>query len=436
MVVQIRRKGVAIVFIPAAVIFFYLLFKAGLKTQRYGDLQNSEPKPSPDPPPQRHHPLYKPDVGPSIPIVDNFPLAAAAKNPEDLPPIPSWNKSPYPHVPESTMLFIGFTRNWRLLQQTVVSYITAGWPPEDIYVVENTGTVDSNKRGLLSLQNPFYLDYQRLTKVFKVNVLSTPTLLSFSQLQNFFLFTAIERGLGYYFWSHMDVVAVSPEDYGPEYKSLYLRSVDILRQTLDPGYAHHDKWGDGRWALRHFAYDHLDLVNATAFAEVGGWDTMIPYYMTDCDMYERLFMAGMLQEKADAGFIFDVADSVEDLMVFYRRKSNTTSPTSRLMKRNPRLLVEDERGSPGWEKLHKELDDLVVKKHAPNDKGRNHWQSRQSGGKGEPFYRDPLGFEQSVQMTIEFGRKVFAEKWGHRDCNIVESGLGPEDAWRVNHDWD
>lgn len=89
--------------------------------------------PSPPPVPTKHTFKYKPQ--PTIlpdPIIDNFPLAAAAQSAKELPPIPSWNRPPAKHVRENTPLFIGFTRNWRLLQQVVVSYITAGWPPEDV----------------------------------------------------------------------------------------------------------------------------------------------------------------------------------------------------------------------------------------------------------------------------------------------------------------
>ncbi|KAL2059458.1 hypothetical protein ABVK25_000751 [Lepraria finkii] len=97
---------------------------------------------------------------------------------------------PLPNVAESMPLFIGFTRNWRLLQQTVVSYITAGWPPEDIYVIGNTGVMNSNRDGLLTLQNPFCFDHHRLTKILGINVISTPTLFIFAKLQNFYIYTA------------------------------------------------------------------------------------------------------------------------------------------------------------------------------------------------------------------------------------------------------
>lgn len=148
------------------------------------------------------HPKYKPEPSMKFPpIVDNFPLAAAAHSAADLPPIPSWNKPPDTHVEEITPLLIGFTRNWALLQQVVVSYVTAGWPVEDIYVVENTGVMDSNAKGKLSLQNPFFMNHTRLD-LFGVNIIRTPALLTFAQLQNFYLHTAIEKNWPAYFWSH------------------------------------------------------------------------------------------------------------------------------------------------------------------------------------------------------------------------------------------
>ena len=237
--------------------------------------------------------------------------------------MPSWNKPPEPHVPESTRLYIGFTRYWPLLQQVVVSYITAGWPPEDIYVVENTGTFDANKNGLLTSQNPFYLDYHRLTDIFGVNVITMPSLQSFAQLQNFYLSESVNNNLTHYFWAHMDTVAVSHEDAKP-YKSLYSIAVDTIRESFAPGFRKDENTGkEGRWGLRFFAYDWLALVNVASYIEVGGWDTMISYYGTDCDMHERLAMAGLVNPIADAGLVFDVGKSLPDLEVLYRRKKKT-----------------------------------------------------------------------------------------------------------------
>lgn len=391
-----------------------------------------ESKPAESSPPPK--PIYKPTSDLLPPIVDNFPLAASAKSPTDLPPTPQWNAPPEPHVEESTPLFIGFTRNWRLLQQVVVSYITAGWPPSDIYVVENTGTMYSNRDKLLTLQNPFYLDYHRLTSILGINVISTPTLLTFAQLQNFYIHTALDKGWDHYFWGHMDVVVVSDEDYEPEpYKSLYGRAVDAMRETMQPGY--------GLLATRWFAYDRLALVRTQAFVDVGGWDTMIPFYMGDCDMHERLWMKDFKIHDADAGKVWDVGTSLDDLIILYergmksskKRKRENPPPSPDTSPYQPWSIPP--RKSPKYQDLLHTLDEMQNLKNGDASK-RNTWQARQQGGQGEPFYRDAQGFETAVRMTMDFGRTVFEEKWGRGPCNLREVGLVEQDAWRVVPDWE
>ena len=55
----------------------------------------------------------------------------------------------------------------------------------------------------------------------------------------------------------MDTVVLSDEEWNAEsYKSLYMRAVDTLRETLDPA------WGP--LATRWFAYDRLALVRTQA----------------------------------------------------------------------------------------------------------------------------------------------------------------------------
>jgi hypothetical protein len=349
-------------------------------------------------------------------------------------------------VPEKTPIFIGFTRNWLLLQQAVVSYITAGWPPEDIYVIENTGTMNSNRLGKLSLQNPFYLNHDRLTKVFGVNVISTPTYLTFSQLQNFYLHLAIENEWDHYFWAHMDVIALSQEDYveptTSKFSSLYARSVSTLRETVNE----HGK--RGRWAIRFFAYDRMALVNRHAYEEVGGWDTQIPYYGSDCDMHERLAMAGFKTWDARCGLVYDVGAPLKDVAVLFRRVSTASKDEAAVpvagkdeMRRSDASEIhstwtkEDTLASPSFRNLTTTLHRMQEAKNH-DARGRNTWQSRQSGGQGEPYYKDPEGFEKAVLMAIEFGREVMAEKWGHRGCDLRRSGLGKGDEWRVGHDWE
>ncbi|KAJ4307245.1 Deoxycytidine kinase 1 [Collariella sp. IMI 366227] len=134
---------------------------------------------------------YKSPPESSPPIRDPFPLLSQNPPPKkSLLRPPEINRPPRHHYPEQTPLFVGFTRNWPLLLQCVVSYIAAGWPAEDIYVVENTGVMLANKERKLSLQNPFYLNHTQLG-LLGVNVITTPTLLTFSQLQNFYLWYAL-----------------------------------------------------------------------------------------------------------------------------------------------------------------------------------------------------------------------------------------------------
>lgn len=447
----------------------------------------SHPAPPDEKPALKQHPVYKPPKPElPLPLLEHFPLAATAKLPADLPPVPSWNKPPEPHVPEKTRLYIGFTRYWPLLQQVVVSYITAGWPPSDIYVVENTGTFDANKNGRLTSSNPFYMDYHRLTDILGVNVMTTPALQSFAQLQNLYLSEAINNNLSYYFWAHMDTVAQSHEDAVP-YKSLYQIAVDVIRESVAPGYRVDEQTGkEGRWAIRFFSYDWLALVNTAAYVEVGGWDSMISYYGTDCDMHSRLAMNGLTTPIADAGQVFDVGKSLPDLEVLYRRKkkagvvgrreekitgstfddekqvidmvtggkvstvdesaNSTSSPPEPASAAAPATLAasgankkyfeeteEDTLGSETWKELQVTLEAMAEEKR--KDPYRNSWQLKQKGGQGEPFYYDAEGWEKALQMTIETGTKVYEEKWGHRGCDIGKIGLKEGDQWRVEHDW-
>lgn len=357
-----------------------------------------------------------PDAKPAVEI---FPAAVEGR----IPQILAVNQPPKSHHP--TPLFIGFTRNWPILQQSVVSYIAAGWPPVDIYVVDNTGTMDSNELGLLSLQNPFFIDYPRL-RALGVNIITAPTLLSFAQLQNFFLYTAIRKKWRHYYWSHMDSAVLSDEGKQP-YRSLYQRIIENWNSINEAE----------KWAIKFFAYDRLALVNVAAYKDVGGWDTHIPFYSTDCDFHARLHMKNYTTTDENVGHIFDVGGTVPDLSVFY-----PGSPSEPL-------------NSERFRSLHKLLDDIQRSK-SDAKYGRNLWQAEQRGGKGEPFYQNPVvgisvlcntnlwklifsentqGFEKGIRHWIKTGRAVFAEKWGHRDCDIWEIGKEIDKAWEYKKDW-
>ncbi|MCJ1391084.1 hypothetical protein MMC18_003946 [Xylographa bjoerkii] len=380
-------------------------------------------------------PHYKPTPSARPPIKDNFPLAADALP----PPIPSWNTLPANNKVTPTPLLIAFTRNWPLLQQTVVSYLTAGWPASQIYVIDNSGTQNSNKRNLLTLQNPFYLNHHRLTAVYNVKVLETPALLTFAQLQNYFLHLAIEHDWPYYFWGHMDAVALSDETYiDPEtgaYKSLYARVLDTLAETLAPAYS-----AEQKWALRFFAYDHLALVNREAYLSVGGWDPFISYYVSDCDMHERLAMANYRTDDARVGIIYDLSTSLEDLILLYRRSDVRENPQDEdLSKRGlfssttPEMYPPGALGDDGFHALKRTLDDMDRWKNDNkiNPAGRNTWQATQQGGQGEPFYYDVEGFSQAIEMANQNGQRVFEQKWDGGGCALRGRGLKATDAWRV-----
>ncbi|KAK8040045.1 hypothetical protein PG993_008456 [Apiospora rasikravindrae] len=321
----------------------------GWKSAKGQDELPLRPPPPPPPPSPEKSPLkYKPaPTYTAPPVKDPFPLLSTTSTP---PPIPAYNVPPkdawkaYDGVTVAPPLLIGFTRNWPMLLQTVVSYLTAGWPADQLYVVENTGTQQANARAQLSLQNPRFLNHTQLRKVLGVRVVQTPVLLSFAQLQNFFLALSYDHGWPYYFWSHMDVVALSHEAGVPGltaaagekgYKSLYTLCLETLQQTLrgssrnatnGASTATPDKVNSPppepapspRWAARFFAYDHLTLQNPRALEAIGGWDAFIPYYMTDCDAYSRFAMAGWSVADADAGIITDTASVFDDLRALYR----------------------------------------------------------------------------------------------------------------------
>ncbi|KAI1857965.1 hypothetical protein JX265_010995 [Neoarthrinium moseri] len=454
--------------ILTAALLLYCIFQPAfsasdnLRAKGPGDDQSNVPKGVPEAPDlqaagvpgqvpmeeaPRREKVYKPAPETYAPIEDPFPWLTANNK---LPPILPNNLPPVPHVPEHTPLLIGFTRNWPMLLQCVASYIAAGWPADDIYVVENTGTFRSNKDGKLGLQNPFFLNHSQL-KTLGVHVLTTPTLLSFAQLQNYYLHTAVQRGWETFFWSHQDVLVFSDEevkkkdrdhDYQEDpYATLYERAVGLMRYLNEPDMP--------EWATHFFAYDHLTLVNRDAYLEVGAWDTHIPFYATDCDIYLRLHWAGYWQPQSEAGLIFDVSAPLDDVGALFRLPGSHATfqgdPVFADPGRPGREVEQDqEREIHAWADKEGETyqhliavaERMFEAKWVDEGIYRNTWQTKQSGGAGEPFYRDPAGFEAGIKTMIDAGRRVFADKWGHRGCNLIEMGIGVDDAWRLERDWD
>jgi len=266
----------------------------------------------------------------------------------------------------------------------------------------------------------------------------TPTLLTFSQLQNFYLWTALARSLPYYFWTHEDLVVFTYENDTTPHPSipppsLYDNAVAILRHLTDS--ANPANPAPLKWAHHFFAYDHLTLVNRDAVLSVGGWDTHIPFYASDCDTYVRLMWAGWWQGESDIGLIFDVGSVMEDLGALLRiRGSKAALPGLGDSKKGKG--DGSEKYVESWERLVALAERMEKDKYAAGNGWRNTWQVKQRGGQGEPFYRDADGFEKGVRMWIDTGRAVFAEKWGHRGCDIANVGIKGGDAWRLERDWD
>ncbi|KAI0842772.1 hypothetical protein F5Y06DRAFT_284189 [Hypoxylon sp. FL0890] len=447
-------------------------------------------------------PKYKPTPTYAVhSVTDPFPLLA--KPTTTPPPIPEYNV-PRPGIHREyglsymPPLFIGFTRQWPMLLQCVVSYLTAGWPPESIFVVENTGVQDSNAQGRLGLQNPFYLNYAALRKL-GVNIIQTPVLLSFSQMQNFFLSVAHARSWPYYFYSHQDVLVFSFED-GPDtlkrhgdrdwffydeqdeadimrpaaagqdgYRTIYENCLRELNRTLER---------EERWAFRWFQYDHLTLVNRAALDAVGGWDSLIPYYGSDCDMNARLEMDGWSLRHRRVGIINDVSTVLEDLSALYRDpnvtpkfidpnpvpkaegeytegqkgkpKENQNDPAKEvkdseednaMQKRDGKVngtgVVGVARSVEYFRELVNVGNDMGAYKYRDDKNARNSWQNSQHGGVGEPYYYNAEGFATSFWILAEAGREIFRQKWGHSDCDLVEgTALKLEDQWIVEKDWE
>ncbi|KAB2570606.1 hypothetical protein DBV05_g10723 [Lasiodiplodia theobromae] len=304
-----------------------------------------------------------------------------------------------------------------MLQQAVLSYIAAGWPREDIIIVDNSGTMDANPEGLLSRDNPFFLDYQLFRSHYGVSILQTPTLFSFAQLMNFYLRLSIAQQWPFFFWSHMDVVVLSNEIRAP-YKSLYQEILESL-STDTPSLSDPV---NSTWAVKFFAYDFLTLINVSAWRTIGQWDTFIPYYTTDCDAYSRVVMNGFSKEKVElGGRIYDVASTMHD-------------PEAALFPATDQINSE-QAGSQRYQELVTELDRMErEKRNRPaNEGGRNTWQDDKGAGRGEPWTYDPPAFQHAWLKTSDNGREMYKDKWGTSLCNLEKDDVQLSGMWSIEH---
>jgi hypothetical protein len=295
-----------------------------------------------------------------------------------------------------------------MLEQTVLSYISVGWPREDIIIVDNSGTLDANSHRHLSKENPFFLDYELLRSTYGVSILQTPTLFNFAQLMNFYLRTAIAQDWAFYFWGHQDVAVLGNETAQP-YRSFYqgvidvLEGLDINSLQANPSSSTMSK---ERWAVKWFHYDWLSLNNVEAWRLIGQWDTFIPYYTSDCDAYSRILLNGFTREEVRVGHIFDLSGTITDI-------------TTKFFSSDPSELPN----SPRFKQLYNELDGLMNIKWEQGERARNSWQNKQSGGKGEVWTYDPSGFQTMWWETARCGQALFSTKWGTGECQLERTNI-------------
>lgn len=384
------------------------------------------------------------------------------------PQVASYNiyKATHPRTP----LFIPFTRNNTILRQAVLSYIAGGWPRSDIVIVDNTGTMDANNKRTLPPDNPFFLDYDLFRRRYGVAILQTPTLLNFAQLQNFLLRQAVARNWQFYFWSHMDIAVLSAEDYLP-YKSFYHRVIDALdtsdldqysitppepaisEEELNEGYDWKIPSGPNlpkilrekssklkkrlfkkkrKWAIKFFDFDNLALVNVEAWRQIGSWDVFIPYYNTDCDAYARIVLNGYTKEKVQAGYIFDVADIIQDPEIrFFPGPTESARSKWGLSPSGPEPAGGTLR-SQRFEYLKSELQELMDQKNS-NEEGRNTWQGHKVEGRPrklpEAWTYDTRAFQTSWWAMADYGRAMYIKKWGTLECDLMSENKTLKDSW-------
>ena len=111
-----------------------------------------------------------------------------------------------------------------------------------------------------------------LTVPCRIVIPSVP--LTFAQTQNFMLKISMDRHVPFYLFMHSDAEAV-----GDTVQRLVAMAKAFTIQNR-------------KWGVIFTNYDALAAFNTAAFRKVGGWDTMLSWYLSDCDMYRRLRLAG------------------------------------------------------------------------------------------------------------------------------------------------
>ena len=95
--------------------------------------------------------------------------------------------------------------------------------------------------------------------------------MTFSETQNLMLRTAQFMQAPFYFFMHSDAEAAPGT---------------VLR-LFEMAHLQQEKWG-----AIFTNYDSLAAFNTEAFDAIGGWDDNLPWYLSDCDIYRRMRLAG------------------------------------------------------------------------------------------------------------------------------------------------
>jgi hypothetical protein len=254
-----------------------------------------------------------------------------------------------------TPLFIGFSENEPLLEQAVLSYIACGWPSIDIIIVDSTAALENN-----------IINYDKFRRLYGVNILQTPGQLSFSQLQNFYIYTAKLQGWEYFFWTHMDIVVLNYPYPAP---SLYQNVLSSLKNITAA------KGADRYWAFGWYHYDYLSLVNVLAATIIGQWDIDIPYYHSDCDYYSRSRIYGFQIFDFDVGYMIDVDSILPNMQ---------------------------------WQLLNGSHNSVL---HNLRELGKEKKRNREI----QPFWQE---WGPAREIIVGAGRKVYKKKYGTDSCHL------------------
>lgn len=120
------------------------------------------------------------------------------------------------------------------------------------------------------------------------------------------------------------------------------------------------------------------------------------------------------------------------------KNHSTTSSRPRREPRSPKPEPSENDPDPGLAKFLA-LENVAYAmdryKHT-GERERYVWQMGQRGGQGEPFYYNPQGLQDAIEIMIETGRKIYRAKWGHKDCDLINGAkVGIEDQWMVEKDY-